>query len=197
MLLLNVSATDDALRGPECRANVAHTIPSDAMLTDELALRAHAGRYDLDISPLVAVGHSAGGHLALWLSGRDRLPADSPLRTADPIEIDTVISLGGLPDLEEAAREPGSGCGTAVIGQLTGGHFEDTSVPRLAPLGVRQILINGLDDRIIPPAYAASYAVPMRAAGDEVTVMLADGGSPTLLSGATEGWLGVLMPMRV
>lgn len=153
------------------------------------ALRDHAKRYNLDISPLVAVGHSAGGHLALWLSGRDRLPADSPLRTADPIEIDTVISLGGLPDLEEAAREPGSGCGTAVIGQLTGGHFEDTSVPRLAPLGVRQILINGRDDRIIPPAYAEGYAAPMRAAGDDVTVrMIEDTGHVELIAPETEAW---------
>jgi hypothetical protein len=41
-------------------------------------------------------------------------------------------------------------------------------VPRLAPLGVRQVLINGLQDRIIPTAYAEGYAAPMRAAGDEV-----------------------------
>lgn len=32
--LLNVSATDDALRGAACRANVLHVVPSDAMLTD-------------------------------------------------------------------------------------------------------------------------------------------------------------------
>src|SRR5688500_7361621 len=34
------------------------------------ALREHSARYKLDISPLVAVGHSAGGHLALWLAAR-------------------------------------------------------------------------------------------------------------------------------
>lgn len=34
--LLNVSATDDALRGADCRTNVAHVIPGDAMLTDAL-----------------------------------------------------------------------------------------------------------------------------------------------------------------
>ena len=32
--LLNVSATEDALRGAECRTNVLHTAPSDAMLAD-------------------------------------------------------------------------------------------------------------------------------------------------------------------
>lgn len=36
ILLLNVSATDDRLRGADCRKNVAHVIPSDSMLTDAL-----------------------------------------------------------------------------------------------------------------------------------------------------------------
>ncbi len=136
------------------------------------ALRDHAARYRLDLSRLVATGHSAGGHLALWLAARPRLPHDSPLRTGDPIPIGAVVSLGGLPDLEEAARPPGSGCGTEVIGRLTGGRFADTSVPRLAPLGVPQVLVNGAQDRIIPIAYAEGYAAPMRAAGDEVAVRM-------------------------
>ncbi len=153
------------------------------------ALRTHAPRYNLDIKPLVAIGHSAGGHLALWLAGRPRLPEASPLRAADPLPIHTVISLGGLPDLEEAARPPGSGCGTEVIGRLTGGRFEDTSVPRLAPLRVRQVLINGLQDRIIPTAYAEGYARPMRAAGDKVEVRMLDRtGHVELIAPETEAW---------
>jgi len=153
------------------------------------ALREAAPRHHLDISRLVAVGHSAGGHLALWLAGRPRLPAGSPLRTPNPLPIAAVVSLGGLPDLEEAARPPGSGCGTEVIGQLTGGRFDDTSVPRLAPLGVRQALINGLQDRIIPPAYAEGYAAPMRAAGDKVTVrMIERTGHVELIAPETAAW---------
>ena len=153
------------------------------------ALRTHAERYNLDISPLVAVGHSAGGHLALWLAGRPRLPQDSPLRAGDPIPIDTVVSLGGLPDLEEAARPPGSGCGTEVIERLTGGKFADTSVPYLGPLGVEQVLINGLQDRIIPVAYAEGYAAPMRAKGDAVKVRLIETtGHVELIAPETAAW---------
>jgi acetyl esterase/lipase len=153
------------------------------------ALRTHAAAYRLDLSPLVATGHSAGGHLALWLAARPKLPADSPLRAGDPIRIDTVVSLGGLPDLEEAARPPGSGCGTEVIGKLTGGRFADTSVPRLGPLGVRQVLVNGLQDRIIPIAYAENYARPMRAKGDEVRVRTIDRtGHVELIAPETAAW---------
>ena len=100
-----------------------------------------------------------------------------------------MVSLGGLPDLEEAARPPGSGCGTEVIARLTGGRFADTSVPRLAPLGVPQVLINGHQDRIIPTAYAEGYARPMRAAGDDVRVRMIDRtGHVELIAPETAAW---------
>lgn len=36
-VVINAGATDDRLRGEDCRANLLHTAPSDAMLTDALA----------------------------------------------------------------------------------------------------------------------------------------------------------------
>ncbi|HWH18700.1 MAG TPA: alpha/beta hydrolase [Allosphingosinicella sp.] len=157
------------------------------------ALRRHAPRFQLDLSRLVAVGHSAGGHLALWLAGRPKLPAGSPLRTPNPLPIPTVVSLGGLPDLELAARPPGSGCGTEVVARLTGTGrpdvFADTSVPRLAPLGVEQILVNGIQDRIIPTAFAESYAASVGAAGDPVKVRMIDrAGHVELIAPETAAW---------
>jgi acetyl esterase/lipase len=152
------------------------------------ALRAHAAQYRLDLSHVVAVGHSAGGHLALWLAGRPRLPAGSPLASPDPLPIAAAISLGGLPDLEEAARSP-NGCGNEVVGRLTGGHYADTSVPRLAPLGLPQVLINGAEDGIIPLAYAEGYARPMRAAGDDVRVrIVARTGHVELIAPESAAW---------
>lgn len=153
------------------------------------ALRANAARYRLDLSRLVAVGHSAGGHLALWLAGRPRLPAASPLRSPNPLPIRTVVSLGGLPDLEQAARPPLSGCGADVIPKISGGRLAESSVPYLAPLGVRQVLVNGVQDRIIPTAYATSYAAAMRAKGDRVTVRMLDvTGHVELIAPGTAAW---------
>jgi len=152
------------------------------------ALRTHAGAHNLDLARVVATGHSAGGHLALWLAGRARLPHDSPLRTANPLPIHAVVSLGGLPDLEEASRSE-NGCGNAVIARLTSGRFADTSVPRLAPLGLKQVLVNGMQDRIIPTAYAEGYAGPMRAAGDDVRVrMIESTGHVELIAPGTAAW---------
>src|SRR4051812_12659185 len=152
------------------------------------ALAAQAAPNHLDLSRLVAVGHSAGGHLALWLAGRPRLPRSSPLHGPRPLAIHEAISLGGLPDLEEAARSE-NGCGNEVIGRLTGGRFADTPIPPLAPLGVPQVLINGRQDRIIPVAYAEGYAAPMRAAGDNVRVrMIGRSGHVELVAPETAAW---------
>ena len=152
-------------------------------------LYANATRYNLDLRRLTAVGHSAGGHIALWLAGRHRLPSGSSLRRPNPVPIRTVISLGGLPDLEQAGRPPGSGCGTDVIKKIAGEHYEDTSVPRLAPLGVSQVLINGLQDKIIPVAFATDYAARMRSKGDSVVVrMVDDTGHVELISPDTKAW---------
>ncbi|MGQ0446661.1 MAG: alpha/beta hydrolase [Beijerinckiaceae bacterium] len=48
-------------------------------------LRSEAPQYNLDIARTVLVGHSAGGHLALWAAARNHLPAGSPLYRATPL----------------------------------------------------------------------------------------------------------------
>ncbi|WP_445193339.1 alpha/beta hydrolase family protein [Sphingomonas sp. Tas61C01] len=133
-----------------------------------------AARYRLDTGRVIAVGHSAGGHLALWLAGRPRLPASSPLRRDKPLQIAHVISLGGLPDLAATAASPDNGCGTEIVAKLVGtgraDPYADTSVPRLLPLGVPQDLVNGREDKIIPFRMAVSYVAAANAAGDEATL---------------------------
>ena len=167
------------------------TFADAAAATD--ALRSNAARFDLDLSTVVAVGHSAGGHLALWLAARARLPADSALRTPDPLPIAHVISLGGLPDLEDTARSPENGCGTEVVAKLIGttraDPYADTSVPRLLPLGLPQDLVNGRADRIIPFRMGESYVAAARAAGDRATLhAVADTGHVELVTPGTAAW---------
>ncbi len=149
------------------------TFMDAAKAADQLAVNAH--KYNLDTSRVIAVGHSAGGHLALWLAARARLPATSPLYTDAPLRIAQVISLGGLPDLGATASSPDNGCGTEVVGKLVGSDradpYVDTSVPRLLPLGVAQTLVNGREDRIIPFRMATDYVARARAAGDAVDLV--------------------------
>jgi len=157
------------------------------------ALRVEGARFGLATSPVVAVGHSAGGHLALWLAGRPRLPSGGPLASADPLPIAHVISLGGLPDLEDVAASPDNGCGTEVVARLIGADrsdpYTDTSVPRLLPLGVPQDLVNGRADRIIPFRMATDYITRAQAAGDRVMLHeVADTGHVELVTPDTSVW---------
>lgn len=159
-------------------------------------LATDAARFHLDTKRIVAVGHSAGGHLALWLAARAKLPARSVLAGGTPLRIDHVVSLGGLPDLEATADSPDNGCGTEVIGQLVGpktaAHpdpFADTSVTRLLPLGVPQDLVDGREDRIIPYRLPVDYTAKARAAGDEVTLhTVPETGHVELVSPGSAAW---------
>lgn len=156
-------------------------------------LHANAARFGLDPTRVVAVGHSAGGHLALWLAGRHRLAAGSAVAVANPLRIAHVVSLGGLPDLEDTAASPDNGCGTEVVARLIGGGradpYGDTSVPRLLPLGVTQDLVNGRADRIIPFRMAESYVARAKAAGDRATLHeVADTGHVELVTPGTAAW---------
>ena len=162
------------------------------------ALTLQGRAFNLDVNRVVAVGHSAGGHLALWYgSKRARWQPLPHVRMIPPPEFRAVISLGGLPDLELAARPPGSGCGTEVVGQLVGqgqpgraDPFADTSVPRMGALGIRQVLINGTQDRIIPTHFAEDYRAKMAALGDrDVRVRLIDRtGHIELVAPETAAW---------
>jgi acetyl esterase/lipase len=139
------------------------------------ALRTHAPRFNLRTDPLVAHGHSAGGHLASWLAARPRLPAASPLRSADPIPIALIVSAGGLPDLEADKALGDQSCGADVIDALTGAPnaarpdvYADTSLARLLPIGATHHIVNAAHDRIAPPWFGAQYTDMIAAAGDPV-----------------------------
>lgn len=159
-------------------------------------LATSAATYRLDTRHIVAVGHSAGGHLALWLAARRRLPATSALHAAHPIRLRHVISLGGLPDLEATAASADNGCGTAVVAALVGttgpAHrdvYADTSVPRLLPLHVRQDLVNGREDKIIPYRFATDYVARATKAGDHVVLhTVPDTGHVELIAPETAAW---------
>ncbi|MBB4152769.1 acetyl esterase/lipase [Sphingomonas jinjuensis] len=178
------------------------TFADAAKAADQLAV--DAAKYNLDTRRIVAVGHSAGGHLALWLAGRARLPRTSPLWSASPLRIAHAISLGGLPDLEATAASPDNGCGTEVVSKLISGHYADTSVPRLLPLGVPQDLVNGREDKIIPYRLATDYVTKAKAAGDTATLhTVPDTGHVELIAPETPAWaeakrliLAILNPPR-
>jgi acetyl esterase/lipase len=134
-------------------------------------LRTEAPKYHLDTRRVVALGQSAGGHLALWAAARHRLPKASPLWRADPLPIRAVVSLGGIGDLEGQGDVFAGACGPEpipkVIGLATRAHaYADTSPAELLPSGVRVVMISGEFDHVMPPATGRDYVARLQKAGD-------------------------------
>jgi acetyl esterase/lipase len=160
------------------------------------ALREHAATYDLKTDRIAAFGHSAGGHLSLWLAARHKLPAASPLRMDNPLKINAVLNSGGLADLKASAPVTLPDCLASIMGDLTGKPsttradvFADTSPAELLPIATRQVSLNGDKDGIAPPSLGEGYTARARAAGDTAeTVIVPDTGHVELVSPGTEAF---------
>lgn len=134
-------------------------------------LRTEAPTRGLDLRRVVAVGHSAGGHLALWAAARHRLRKESPLWRADPLRIHAVISLGGIGDLEGQGAVFAGACGPTIPQVINAGGrakpYADTSPAELLPTGARVVMVAGEFDHVMPPATGQAYVERVRRAGDQ------------------------------
>ncbi|MGI8589119.1 MAG: alpha/beta hydrolase family protein [Chloroflexia bacterium] len=159
-------------------------------------LRTIAPKYHLDLTHVVAVGHSAGGQLALWLAGRHRIPAGDTLYSPNPLPLHGVVSLAGVADLRQGYDLHLS---NDVVYQLLGGNpgevptrYEDASPRALLPLGVPQRLLHGTADDIVPIAISRDYSAAARAAGDDAEFIPLDAtGHFELIDPRTPQWATV------
>ena len=128
-----------------------------------------AGLEGVDADRVVTVGHSAGGHLALWLAARHHIAAGQP--GAGPrVRPCGAVSQAGVTDLARAAAEGlGGGACDALLGGTPGEvpeRYAAASPAALLPLGVPVLLIHGGRDDIVPPGQSRAFAHAARAAGD-------------------------------
>lgn len=165
-----------------------NTMLDVARATDHL--RAIAPTYALNLAQAIAIGHSAGGHLALWLAARHRIAASSILSTAtrqasDParavsaLPLKAAISQAGVADLIMAWQLHLSS--DAVV-ELLGGspatvpeRYSAASPAALLPLGVPQALIHGTRDTNVPLSISQAYTHAAQAAGDHAQLIVLPG----------------------
>ena len=145
-------------------------------------LRALAREHALDLGRVVIVGHSAGGHLAMWAAARSRLPAGSQLRVANPLPVRGVIDLAGPLDVTENIPGYEGLCRDTVITSLLGGtpatvpeRYAHASAMRLLPLGVPQVLLWGEHEDFVPRPLADAYVQAATQAGDSVRLIVIPG----------------------
>jgi len=159
-------------------------------------LRKIARENRLDLNRVVAMGHSAGGHLALWLAARPKLPKTSELYSKNPLRLKGVVDLDGPGDLKAMLPIQQRVCGAPVITQLLGGtpneqpqHYREASPIEMLPLGVRQVFFAG---RMFA-AQAPTYAETAHDAGDSVrAVVLSEAGHFVFIDPESAAWLDVL-----
>lgn len=113
-----------------------------------------AGGVAIDPRGVITVGHSAGGHLALWAA-------------TQALAIDAACGQAPVADLRRAYE---LGLGHGVVAELLGGspdevpeRYRDAS-PRDRPPTVPQLLVHGDADDYVPIEISRAYAAAVPAA---------------------------------
>ena len=145
-------------------------------------LRTLAPEHRLDLSRVIVMGHSAGGHLAMWVAARSRLPAGTPLYVEDPLRVSGVINLAGTGDMEAVIPFEAQSCQGSVVEAMLGGtpakfpeRYAQASAIKMLPIGTPQVLIWADRDDNVPLSIGEAYAEAARAAGDPVLLVVFPG----------------------
>lgn len=152
-----------AAGAPEAEANGGYPATFQDLAQAADHLRPLATQHPLDLQRVTTTGHSAGGHLALWLAARKNLPASSPLHSAQPLPIHAVVPVAGVGDLAWGAAFVGGACGADTVARLVNAPqrgataWADTSPAALLPLGVPVLMVSGAYDPIVAPAHARRF----------------------------------------
>ena len=114
----------------------------------------------LELSRVVAVGHSAGGQLAFWAAARETLPAGAP--GAGPrVRISAAVSQAGVLDLTLAAGLMPSATPTRALLGDPSAHIERyvlASPRERLPLGIPQLVLHGDRDDTVSMRIATCHS---------------------------------------
>lgn len=128
---------------------------------DDVAAAVDALDPELPLDRVVAIGHSAGGHLAAWLAAR-----------TSGVRLRGAVSQAGVLDLADAAR---NGVGNGAVQDLLGGGPDEvperyaaaSPIARL-PIGVPVTCVHGTLDGNVPIRQSERFTA---ASGDELVVL--------------------------
>jgi acetyl esterase/lipase len=177
------------------------TLQDVGQAADYLTTIAHI--YGLDLHKILAVGHSAGGHLALWLAGRPRLTAKraSSANSSSPLRLTAVVSQAGAIDLHTVWRlNLGSGAAAELLGggpDEVPGRYAIADPAALLPLQIPQVLIHGTQDDRVPLKVSQVYQQKALVTGDTVHLIELPGADHfVLIEAASAAWTTTVGEIR-
>ena len=125
----------------------------------------------LDLNRVVVVGHSAGGHLALWSSARHK-PEHFPSLHVVP------IAAAGLAPISDLASTWRSDEGKNIVAGFIGGspseypdRYAAASPVQLLPLGMPHAIFHGIRDNAVPIDLSRKYVEAAKASGDTIDLI--------------------------
>lgn len=150
------------------------------------AIDALAGVDGLDLSTVVTLGHSAGGHLAVWAAGR-----------RDPgVRVTHAISQAGVLDLVASDRLGlGDGAAAGLLGHVPGTQDARWDPRQQVPLDVPVWCVHGTGDDVVPLEQSEGYVEAARAAGAAAELVRVDGDHFVVIDPTAPAWrtqLGIL-----
>jgi acetyl esterase/lipase len=150
---------------------------------------------DLNLSRVVAIGHSAGGHLAAWAAGRAALPAAAP-GCSPRVALTGVVAQAGVLDLRTGAE---TGVGGTAIPDLLGGmpgqvpeRYAWADPIAAVPLPVPVVCVHSRSDDSVPFAQSEAYVAAARRAGGAAELLEFDGDHMAHIDPGSTAWDSVV-----
>jgi len=144
-------------------------------------LRKIAAERSLDLKRVAATGHSAGGHLVLWLARQNAIP------------LRAVVPLAPVADLRRAWELKLS---SNVVAEFLGGspsevpdRYATTSPVEMVPLGVPQRVLHGANDDVVPIDISRRFVAAAKKSGDDSKLIeVASAGHFELIDPRSSAW---------
>lgn len=143
---------------------------------------------DVDPEPVVAIGHSAGAHLATWAASRPNLPHGAP-GARPQVTVSAVVAQAGVLALAKAARER---VGNGAVIDLMGGPPDDlpdaygvADPIMLVPPPVPVLCVHSRRDESVPYSQSEAYVA---AAGGHARLRETRGDHFTLIDPGHRDW---------
>ena len=142
-------------------------------------VRELAAKHHLDPAKVISIGHSAGGHLALWLAARRNIPHGDALASANPVALRGAVSLAGVVDLRRGWElRLGDGAVAELMGgppDKLAGRYHTASPIEQVPLGTKVRLLHGTEDTVVPIEISNNYQKAASRAGDDALMWVLGG----------------------